>query len=617
MVAKPGATSRSRAGRLRLGGSRRRLRVIGIVLAVVFTLFTGRLVQLQAVDASEYGAKIAKSENRFTKVKLPAERGAIVDRHGDVLADTVDGYDITADPLMFTPDKAKVSDAPERAARLLAPVLGVSQKTLVKKLKKDSRWVRLARQQSPRTWKHIKKMQDKQEEKASAQDGHGVLAGVFHERHSKRVYPGRELASGVLGFVNGKGEGSAGLESAYDKQLAGTDGERSYVQVNGRRVPTAEGHEKSPEPGRDLRLTLDRDLQWKAQREITKQVRRTEAKSGTVVAMDARTGKVLSMASAPGYDPNKPASVPRQRIGSPALQNVFEPGSTSKVMSLAAVLEEQAATPKTHVTVPGALHRADRIFHDDVPHDTWHLTLNGVLAKSSNIGTILATEQLGDKRSTVNKALYRYLKRFGLGAPSGLHFPGEASGILAKPGEWNASQQYTIPFGQGLSMNALQATSVYQTIANKGVRVAPRLVRDSTGSDGHLTSADPPKKTRVVSEHTAQQLSKMLESVVGSDGGTGADARIDGYRVAGKTGTANRVDPKTGRYRGYTASFIGFAPADKPRVVVSCVLQDPKKHGHFGGPLCGPVFKKVTEFALASMQAAPSGKSAPKPALEW
>jgi cell division protein FtsI (penicillin-binding protein 3) len=286
---------------------------------------------------------------------------------------------------------------------------------------------------------------------------------------------------------------------------------------------------------------------------------------------------------------------------------VYEPGSTSKVMSMAAVLEEKAATPGTHVTVPNRLHRGDRLFRDDIDHPTWYLTLNGVLAKSSNIGTILATGQLGRTQAEANKVLYDYLRKFGLGRPTGLGYPGESPGILAKPQDWSTSQQYTIPFGQGLSLNAMQAASVYQTIANGGVRITPTLVRGTRDADGRYTAAPEPEQTRVVSEKTATTLARMLESVVGDEEGTGTKAKIPGYRVAGKTGTANRVDPVRGVYKGYTASFAGFAPADNPQITVYCAIQNPTKGSYFGGQICGPIYKKVMEFALKTLQTPPSG----------
>jgi cell division protein FtsI (penicillin-binding protein 3) len=362
---------------------------------------------------------------------------------------------------------------------------------------------------------------------------------------------------------------------------------------------------------------LDRDIQWAAQNAISKQVQKSKADRGYVVVQDPQTGQVLAMADAPGFNPNDVSAADPSALGNAAMQDAYEPGSVSKLMSMSAIVNTGAATPTTRIVVPGTLPRADRIFHDDTDHGTEYLTLNGVLAESSNIGTIEASGQLGKTQPQANKVLYSYLRKFGIGRPTGVGFPGETPGILAKPQDWNASQQYTIPFGQGLSVNALQATSVYSTIANGGLRVEPSLIRGTTGPDGRFVPAPAPKKTRVVTPKTASTVSQMLESVVGSEQGTGLNARIDGYRVAGKTGTANRVDPATGRYKGYTSSFFGFAPADKPRVTVSCVIQNPTKGSYFGGDICGPVFKQVMQFALKSLGVPPSGAPAPNLPTTW
>jgi len=375
-------------------------------------------------------------------------------------------------------------------------------------------------------------------------------------------------------------------------------------------VPTVGSTETPAVPGSDVELTIDRDIQWAAQNAITEQVKESAADRGYVIVQDTRTGEILAMANSPGFDPGDLAQANSADLGNAAVQDAYEPGSTAKVMSMAAVLEENAATPLTHVTVPNRLHRGDRLFQDDIDHPTWYLTLNGVLAKSSNIGTILATGQLGKTQAQANQVLYSYLRKFGIGSHTGLGFPGETKGILAQPGKWSTSQQYTIPFGQGMSLNALQAASVYSTIANGGVRVEPTLVRGTKGPDGRFTPAEAPAKTRVVSQKTAKTLAQMLESVVDDQEGTGAKARIPGYRVAGKTGTANRVDPATGTYKGYTSSFAGFAPADNPRVTVYCAIQNATKGSYFGGQICGPVFKQVMEFALKTLQIPPTGAKA-------
>ncbi|MEV6550410.1 penicillin-binding protein 2 [Streptomyces sp. NPDC051597] len=602
--------------RIRLGSPRPRLRLVSLGLTLVMIAFVVRLLQVQAVDASAYSAKAEK--NRYASYALPAERGEITDRDGIALATSVDAYDITADPSMFTPATSKAPDAPQQAAALLSPLIGKDQEEIAKKLRTPrSRYVVLARRQTPQVWNQIKDLKKVFAEKARADlakggTGANVLGGVFNESSSKRVYPNGDLAAGILGYVNAEGHGGGGLESQLDKVLAGEDGKITYAQSGGRRVPTAGTRETPAVPGSGVELTLDRDIQWMAQKAITDQVRKSQADRGYVVVQRTDTGEVLAMANAPGFDPNDLSHANTSALGNAAVQDVYEPGSTAKVMSMAAVLEENAATPLTHVTVPNRLHRGDRLFKDDIDHPTWNLTLNGVLAKSSNIGTILAVEQLGKTDAEADRVLYSYLRKFGLGSPTGLGYPGETPGILAPPQKWSTSQQYTIRFGQGLSLSAMQAASVYSTIANGGVRVEPTLVRGTRGPDGRFTPAPAPRQSRVVSEKTARTVAQMLESVVGDEEGTGTKARIPGYRVAGKTGTANRVDPKTGRYHGYTASFAGFAPADKPAITVYCAIQNPTRGSYFGGQICGPIYKQVMEFALKTLQIPPTGAQPPK-----
>ncbi|MDP9948739.1 MULTISPECIES: penicillin-binding protein 2 [Streptomyces] len=611
-----GTTRRGKAPRsLRLGSPRPRLRLVGLGLTLVMLAFVARLLQVQAVDAHAYASKAQK--NRYLEYTVAAERGEITDRRGVALATSVDAHNITADPKLFTPEESKAPDAPRQAAALLAPILGKDVEKLTEQLSAKSRYTVLAHRQTPQVWKQIKDLKAAFAEKASEDKlkggpGANVLAGVLQEPTTKRVYPNGGLAAGILGFVSADGKGGGGIESQLNKELAGEDGKIRYAQSGGRRVPTAGSKETPAVPGSDIELTIDRDIQWAAQKAISDQVEKSKADRGYVIVQNTRTGELLAMANAPGYDPNDLSEATSASLGNAALQDVYEPGSTSKVMSIAAVLEEGAAAPGTHVTVPNRLHRGDRLFKDDVDHPTWYLTLNGVLAKSSNIGTILATGQLGKTQAESNKVLYDYLRKFGLGEKTGLGYPGESPGLLAHPKDWSTSQQYTIPFGQGLSINAVQAASVYSTVANGGVRVAPTLVRGTKGADGRFTPAEAPEETRVVSEKTAKTLASMLESVVDDTEGTGTKAAIPGYRVAGKTGTANRVDPVRGVYKGYTASFAGFAPADDPQITVYCAIQNPTKGSYFGGQICGPIYKQVMEFALKSLQIPPSGSKPPR-----
>ncbi|MET9127825.1 penicillin-binding transpeptidase domain-containing protein [Streptomyces sp. NPDC004528] len=607
---RPGAPRPGGSRPLRLGSPRPRLRMVSLALTLVMAAFVVRLLQVQAVDASAYTAKA--EQNRYVGRTLAATRGGITDRNGVELATSVDAYDITADPTMFTPAATKVPDAPEQAAALLGPILDQSTDTVAKKLRtRNTRYTLLAHRRTPQVWKQIKDLKTTLAAKAETDPGAvNFLAGVLAVPASKRVYPNGDLAAGILGWVNADGKGGGGVEQQLNKELSGKDGKIRYAQSGGRQVPTVGSTETPAVAGSDVELTIDRDIQWAAQNAITEQVEKSKADRGYVIVQDARTGEVLAMADSPGFDPNDLSQASAAALGNAALQDAYEPGSTAKVMSMAAVLEENVATPATHVVVPNRLHRGDRLFQDDVDHPTWNLTLNGVLAKSSNIGTILATGQLGKTQQQANKVLYSYLRKFGIGGYTGLDFPGETRGILAPADKWSTSQQYTIPFGQGVSINAMQAASVYSTIANGGVRVEPTLVRGAKGPDGRFTPVAPPKKTRVVSAKTAKTLAQMLESVVDDEEGTGAKARIPGYRVAGKTGTANRVDPATGKYHGYTSSFAGFAPADKPRITVYCAIQNATKGSYFGGQICGPIYKQVMEFALKTLQIPPTGAGA-------
>ncbi|WP_308294999.1 penicillin-binding transpeptidase domain-containing protein [Streptomyces sp. NK08204] len=597
---------------LRLGSPRPRLRMVGFALALVLLAFVVRLLQVQAVDARAYAARA--EQNRYVVHTLAAARGGITDRNGVALAISEDAYDITADPTMFTARQLKIDDGPEQAAALLAPILGQDQSTIVKKLRprnKNARYTRLAARRTPQVWKQIKDLKSALTKKAATDHNTvNVLAGVFADPSSQRVYPNGDLAAGILGWVNAEGRGGGGIEQELDKQLSGKDGKIRYAQAGGREVPTVGSTETPAVPGSDVELTIDRDIQWAAQNAITEQVKKSRADRGYVIVQDTRTGQVLAMANSPGFDPNDLSKADSTAMGNAAVQDAYEPGSTAKVMSMAAVLEENAATPLTHVVVPNRLHRGDRLFQDDVDHITWYLTLNGVLARSSNIGTILAAGQLGRTQPEANRVLYSYLHKFGIGRYTGLGFPGETPGILAPAAKWSTSQQYTIPFGQGFSINAMQAASVYSTIANGGVRVEPTLVRGTKGADGRFTPAPKPERTRVVSEKTAKALAQMLESVVDDEHGTGIKARIPGYRVAGKTGTANRVDPATGKYHGYTSSFAGFAPADNPRITVYCAIQNATSGNYFGGQICGPIYKQVMEFALKTLQIPPTGAKA-------
>lgn len=537
----------------------------------VLTIFAGRLLELQAFRGDVLAA--AAVDQRTRTVTILADRGAITDRHGAPLATTVEARHLTADQTL-------IAD-PYRTAQALAPYVGMQVSEIADRLMGERRFVYVAKDLTPETWRSI--------------DALG-LPGIFSERTTKRTYPAGEVGSNVVGFVGAEGEGLAGIEYALNDTLSGVDGWRTYERgFAGPEIPSAESSGEAPIPGTPVTLTLDRDIQYVAQRTITDAVASAGAESGSIVVMDPRSGEILALAATPTFDANDPASALPEDLGNRALTEAFEPGSTTKVITVAAVLEEGGMSPDTIIEIPPTLTRAGKVFNDARPHGgyTWDLTTT--LARSSNIGMILAAESVG------GQALYDYLQRFGIGQPSGLGFPGETSGFLPEPVDWSGTSFPTLAFGQGFSVNAVQATSVFATIANNGVRVAPSLVKSEVPRDG----------VRVISEATARSIRDMLATVV-QEGGTAPMAAIAGYDIAGKTGTAQAIDPLCGCYDGDTiGSFIGMAPIDAPELVVGVTIVRPSVQ-QFGGELAGPVFKEIMTYALQARQVAP----VPGPAAE-
>ena len=562
-----------------------------MVLAVVLSLFGGRLVQLQGLDATAYANEAAKG--RLRTVALPATRGTITDRNGVALAATVDAVNITADQTLV--------EDPAATAKVLASLLGLDAGELQRKLTGTDRFAYIAKAVTPDVWRQVRDRDLPSSGTRQATDG---LPGIFGEQTSRRTYPAGAVGANLVGFVGADGHGLGGLEYSLNDVLAGTDGEVTFERgAGGRRIPTGETAGRAAVPGQDIALTIDRDIQWVAQSALARKVRETGARSGTLIVMDTRTGDLLAVATAPTFDPSHPGDAPVTARGNLALAEAYEPGSTGKVITAAALIEEGAVTPATPITVPNRLRRAGKTFKDFQDHKTQKLTYAGTLAKSSNIGTILAAEKMGLEK------LYPYQRRFGIGTPTGLGLPGEASGAVLPPSQWSATTGYTSAFGQGYSVNSVQMASVFATIANDGVRVAPRLVAARSDLAGSMQRTPFGKQTRVVSADTARTVRLMLETVLG-EGGTAPLARVPGYRVGGKTGTAQRFDPTCSCYRGYTMSFIGMAPLDKPRLVVAVTLQAPKS-GAGGGSTGGPVFKEVMSFALQSLRIPPTGTKAP------
>lgn len=554
------------------------------MVGVVLSLMSGRLVQLQGLDASTY-AEMARS-SRTQVVTVPALRGPILDRYGQPLAQSVEAYDVVVDQQLV-----QERGNPAAYALQLEPLLDEDAAGLQRKLTGDRRYRVLERNVSPATWREIARL---------------GLAGIFSEATLERTYPAGTVAGNVVGFVGAEGAGLAGLELSRQDQLAGEDGELVYqVAGGGVRIPLG-GSREDAVAGEGLRLTIDRDLQWYTEQVLAAQVETAGAAGGNAVAMDVRTGELVAMATAPGLNPNDPASTDGPGGGNRVVEVAYEPGSVLKAMSIAAVVEEGMAGPETVLSVPDNIRRADLTIRDHYNHPEQQMTVAGILAKSSNVGTILATERISPE------VFGDYLEAFGLGARPGLGLPAETGGRL--PGEWSSLDRDYASFGQGISLNTVQLASAYATIANGGVRMPPRLIDATVDADGQETPAPAGQPERVVSEETADAVTAMLETVMGPDG-TGSRISVDGYRVAGKTGTAQSIDPACGCYNGIVdVTFIGYAPAEDPRFVVAVTIFDPKR-GRSGGGLGGPVFADIMGFTLARMGVPPSDTEPPELAL--
>ena len=574
-------------GNLRLAHSR-----IAILVTIIFGLFillTFQLIRVQVVQASDYQAKAA-NEMQSTRV-IPAPRGEITDVNGVGFARSVSAINIVV-------DQTQITD-PARVAAFVAPILKLPAEDIQTSITGTRKYSMVLKNARPAMWDELTEALYEYNKTLESKELDQRIIGFFPERVFIREYPSGSLVSSLIGFVRADGIGASGLESGLNSLITGTEGRYSFARGAGAEIPGSQQELVAAKSGTNIRLTINRDVQWVAAEAIAKAVKDSAASNGTVIVMNPKTGEIVAHATAPTFNPNNTKSVDLSLMRNPSVQDVYEPGSTGKVMTLAAALEEKTVSPTTVFTVPYMIKRGGEAFHDHDKHPIQHLTTSGILAVSSNTGTI----QVGETIS--NDTLYAYLRKFGIGSKTGSGLPGESAGILRPVSDWSRTTAPTVAFGQGYSVTAMQATSVFATIANNGVRVSPTVIAGTSDASGHFTPAANRSSTRVISEDTATKLRIMMESVVSSHG-TAPSAAIPGYRVAGKTGTANRYDERTGRYSGYTASFIGFAPADAPRYVISVTLQEPK-NGHYGGALGGPVFKKVMSFVLKSEHVAPTG----------
>ncbi len=590
---------------------------------VLIALIGLRLVWMQGFQGSALADEAIGK--RTATIALAAPRGDITDRTGEVLAMSVDARLVYVEPRRIAeatcspkplstatdattaePTKKPAPCDPAGIAAVLAPALGLPVAEVVDKLSLAPKatgatcdkanlvgcrgYVVLAHGLEPDQATRVRNLS---------------LIGVGVAPEPKRVLPGKDVGANVLGFTTVEGKGNAGIEAQFDDILAGRPGEtRAEVDGGGRIIPNGRSTTVEPRPGRQVQLTVERDLQYYAQQVLAAKVQEADALSGSATVMDIKTGEVLALASVPTFDANDPGSVEAGLRENRAILDVYEPGSIGKAITAAAVLEQGALTPDSVLSVPDFIQVSNKRFTDSHSHPVEQLTFTGVLVESSNVGTIMAAQKIGGAK------LYEMLQRFGIGAKTGIQLPAESRGLLRDEAtEWSKTDYGTHPIGQGYSVNGVQMASVYATIANGGVRMPPTIVKATADDRGELVPATRKAPVRVISPAVSAQLRGMLEGVT-NEGGTAVGAAIDGYRVAGKTGTARRN--VNGVYDGtYTASFVGFAPADAPRFVVAVSVQAPK-NGYYGGTVAAPVFQQVMSFALRHFQVPPTGAASPK-----
>jgi len=567
---------------------RHRLLVIGA--ALVGVIIAGRLVQVQVFQAPAVAAEAL--ESRMSYVPVISHRGRITFRNGEVLADSVDRYLLTADPQAILgyrsygrldADGNEVANGALGIAQLLAPVLEQDMAELAAKLNGDNRYVIIAKDLEPEKQREIRDLK---------------LAAYLHtEVVSKRIYPAGNIAGPLVGFVDHEGVGQGGIEKAFNDILSGTPGQRRYERGrDGVQIPGGVNEVIGAIDGGDVMLTLDYDYQRKAQQAADDAAAKWGAEAVTILIQHNATGEFWAIADSNSVDPNdrSDASV---ASGSKAVQDTFEPGSTAKIIAMAAALESGVVTPDTPFVVPFRFETPNgQKFKDSTEHPDWHLTATGILAKSSNTGIIQVSENVPPQTQ------YEYLKKFQLGEYTGLDLPGESRGRVHDVAKWDGRTRYTVAFGQGISVNAVQAVGVYQTVANGGLYHPPSLIRGVRAAESdEVVPVEKAEPIRVIEQSTAATLSKMMELAT-SDDGTAKAAQIPGFRIAGKSGTAElRVNGRI----SYMASYIGIISADSPEFTVAVFVRNPQGH-IFGGVVAAPVFREVASFIVQNRELAPS-----------
>ncbi|WP_309116613.1 penicillin-binding protein 2 [Saccharothrix sp.] len=610
-----------RAPKRRRGGNSRVRIAVGRLLLVGALVLAGlKLVQVQGFQAEALSEQAQKQ--RATPIDVPAARGAITDRNGNQLAFSVEARQLYAVPQLTRekwvkaqeadPDIGSYEDWAREVAKFIQDTLGTEvngqktdEQTMYSLITKDITYVELVDNIDP----------------AKAATITEKYADIGQEYRAVRVYPNGELASNIIGAANWREDqeppathGVLGLENSQDNVLAGRMGRRVVDTMQGNNNVVIPGPDRSRElaaavPGRSLELTLDVDTQYALQRMVTDYTAKSGAKSGSAVVLDSRTGEILAMANDKTFDPNDFGKASEDQLRNTAVSSVFEPGSVNKIVTAATAIEDGIYQPDSVLTVDYTIKVADRVIKDSVFHPTQDMTFTGVFAKSSNVGTLMAAQKIGEDRYA------DMLRKFGLGKRTQSGLPGEESGSVPPRNQWSGSTFGNLPIGQGLNMTLLQMTGMYQAIANDGVRIPPRIIRAEVDQNGARKEVERPEEVRVVSPQTAKTVRDMFRAVVQKapgQTGTGPSAALPGYQVSGKTGTAQQVDPKCSCYSqsSYWITFAGIFPADNPRYVVGIMLDAPSGGGQYSGS-AAPLFHDIASYLAQRYQVPMSAEQAP------
>ncbi len=573
-----------------------RHRVGNAVIFLVLLLAASQLFSLQVPRAEGLRAEAA-GQLKVTDVEK-AVRGAIVDRNNDKLAFTIEARALTFQPVKIRKQladaKAKTPEAPDPQRRLRDIAAEVALRlnnkpdaaTVLKKLTSNDSFVYLARAVDP----------------AIADAITTKFPEVGSERQDLRQYPGGSLAANIVGGIDWDGHGLLGLEDSLDAVLAGTDGSVTYDRgSDGVVIPGSYRNRHDAVDGSTVQLTLDDDIQFYVQQQVQQAANASGSKNVSAVVLDAKTGEVLAMSNDNTFDPSQDIGRQGDReLGNLPVSSPYEPGSVNKIVTAASVIEYGLSNPDEVLQVPGEIDMGGVSIHDAWEHGVMPYTTTGVFGKSSNVGTLMLAQRLGPQRYA------EMLDKFGLGQRTGVGLPGESAGLVPPIDQWSGSTFANLPIGQGLSMTLLQMTSMYQTIANDGVRIPPRIIKTTIAPDGTHTDEPRPEGVRVVSPETAQTVRQMLRATVqrdprGDQQGTGPQAAVDGYQISGKTGTAQQINPGCGCYYDevYWITFAGVAPTDDPRYVIGVMGDNPQRTADGQrGTTMAPLFHNIASWLL-------------------